>query len=106
VTELAQPAVLSAALDEGGRTYRLTIVRTFFVGEGSALLERLNGRALDFVENGDWSISHPDDGPAALRVDLDDSGDVEDLPRVMNLLIEQLVRDGFAWGIEGGERWT
>jgi hypothetical protein len=106
VTQLAQPAVLSAAIDEGGRTYRLTLVRTFFGSEGSALLERLSGRALDFVENGDWSIDGTDDGPATLRVDLDDSGDVEDMPRVMNLLIEQLVRDGFSWGIEGGERWT
>ena len=106
MSKLAEPAVLSAALDVGAQTYRLTLVRTFYTGEGSALLERHNSQAIDFVENGEWRISRPDEGPAVLHVDLDDSGDVEDLARVVNLLLEQLVRDGASWGIEACEAWS
>jgi len=106
VSKLAEPAVLSAALDEGGATYRLTLVRTFFGNEGSCLLERLDGPVLDFVENGSWAVRGSDEGPATLHVELDDSGDVEDLARVVNMLLAQLAHDGASWGIEACEAWS
>lgn len=106
MSKLATPAVLSAATDHGASTYRLTLVRTFFSDEGSCLLERLTGDVLDFVENGSWAVRRSDEGPAALHVDLDDSGDVADMPLVVNLLLGELVLAGASWGIEACEVWS
>lgn len=106
MSKLAEPAVLSAALDDGAVTYRLTLVRTFFGDEGSCLLERIDGDVLDFVENGSWAVRRSGEGPAMLHVELDDSGDVESLANVLNLLLADLVRAGAPWGIEAAEDWS
>lgn len=107
MTGLVQPALLSAAFDTGVFTYRLTLVRTLSADEGSALLERVEGRELDYVEHGCWSVKRSGDGPATLSLDmeLDGADDEVEAARAVAQLIKQLVADGAAWGIEAGEDW-
>lgn len=107
MTTLRTPAeCLSAEIDHNQRRWLLVLVRTFDLYEGSCILEVRNeqGNDSEAVEpEGQWAISHPDDGPAVLSVAIE-TGALEDLsddPAVpINHLLTALVELGGVWGIE------
>lgn len=94
-------AILMSAVTSADLTTSLTLVRTRSHEEGSALLEtsRPDG-TIALVENGSWRIKCSDDGPAVLSLEMEDSGDVPDFERAIDLLLGKLVDIGGRWGIE------
>ncbi len=104
-TEPPIPAIIMAQVVHDGQLYTLTCVRSNFRDEGFAILERIVGhqKKLDFAQHGEWRIKHPDEGPSELDVDFDDSGDVKELPTLLERLLAQMVRVDSRWGFES---WT
>lgn len=91
------PSLQQAQVEHEGSTYALTLVRSLFTDEGTALLERLPGGAGYFVQNGEWRVQSHDEGPSALFVDFDDSGDIENHAHLLDKLCAALTSRADSW---------
>lgn len=82
----------------GGRKHTLAIVLVHWMGEGSAIYERLtpDGTATESVENGQWFRRSLANETSMLSVDMPDTGEVDS--DVLNMLMADLVKRGFADG--------
>lgn len=88
-------------LDEQHRA-SLVLVRSFWLDEGSAVVEVAEGQREDLIEYGTWRISHTDEGPATVSLEFPDSTDLEH--EVLEALLTALVNgQGAQWGIEAME---
>lgn len=90
------PALLVARVGD----FTLALIRTHFHSEGSALLERVVDGDLIYVANGGWTIRGADEGPAVLDVDFDDSGDLNDLPGLLDRLLAEALKQADRLGFD------
>lgn len=102
-----QPETLGAVVHHEGRTYMLALVRTFWLDEGTTILEALaiDGTDSVAVEPGTWHLHRADEGPAILDVDVAVPEDLTGNHDVLlGALLDELVRKGGGWGIDARER--
>ncbi len=105
-TEPPIASILMDAVTVADLTTSLALMRTREHHAGSALIETSNSTGkLVFVQNISWKNVHNDTGPAVLKLDAEDTGDLPQFERTMDMLQERIVARGAAWGLESYERF-
>lgn len=96
---LPEPQIIRSAVAYRGQLAVLSIFRTCWQSEGSALFEMVNhdGTANTHIENGSWRAINSN-GSRALDVDID-AQDFDGWHELLDALMSQVVRNGSALGL-------